>query len=210
MKTWIISFFFLIFPIVLYSQNGEKNREDLLKQFGDYNETRIVQILTGEGVIQQIAVVEQYGDNNQSEIEQNGFGNQVFIEQFNNENTFSISQYGENNLMKLKQLGNRSILGKNTFIQLGNSNKFAGTNKTDKLIFNETEYALQEDGATLDMCSFQNGNDNYIGLNQGVDDVGMIQQFGNGNETLLWQDGGGNHAQIMQYGNGNSVRLMQE
>ena len=225
MKIWIVVFSFFLFPLFLYSQNEVINGLDLLvKQVGDNNETHIVQISTGA---QDFTKVEQYGSYNQTEviqeggtttdkhhsvtIIQDGALNRAFVKQFDEENTAEISQKGGNNLFRLKQSGNQNILGYsgNSFIQDGNSNKLAGIDNKDGLFFNEDGYALQEDGATLDAASFQKGDNNVIGLHQGADDIGLIQQFGNGNETLLWQGGGGNYAKIQQYGSGNSVALLQ-
>ncbi len=188
----------------------EINVGNLIKQIGDYNETKVVQILNGEMFSQHFVEVEQYGYGNQSEVIQNGFENEAFIEQSNNDNTANIWQYGQNNLLKIKQAGNQNIFGKTTFAQIGNNNKLAGIYKEDEFSFNETGFALQEDGAIIDIMSFQVGTNNVIGLIQGSKDVSLIQQFGNGNETLLWQGGGGNCAQIQQFGNKNSIRLRQE
>lgn len=104
---------------------------------------------------------------------------------------------------------------------MGNHNKFAGVTNSCGLTFDQYEYAMQFNGATLHEDSHQTGDYNQIGLYQDGLSIGTIRQHGNDNTALLWQVGDKNtaiidqygdmnHASVTQIGNGNKVIVTQE
>jgi hypothetical protein len=154
----------------------------------------------------------QIGDENKAYIYQRGLTNNVATQnQIGNYNEAFLVQNGRDNFFQLEQIGDGNIVGEegNAFTQNGDGNKFAGVTNVAGLAFDEDGFAIQSDGATLDLDSYQTGNNNIIGLNQGEGDVGLIQQLGDNNEALLWQGGGANDASIIQTGNGNTAHVMQ-
>lgn len=87
------------------------------------------------------------------------------------------------------------------------------------LSYNVYSAAEQNNGATLDydsegiagyFGSFQRGDDNRIGIRQGNNDTGLIQQLGNNNTSLLFQGGAPSHsATMLQDGNNNMADISQ-
>jgi hypothetical protein len=155
---------------------------------------------------------EQIGYKNKAGFYQHGSDNTVGNIQYGHENHAYIQQLGNGNLFKIEQFGNENHMGAdgNSFIQLGDGNKFAGVTKSNSLTFDENGYAIQNDAAELDIDSYQIGDNNVIGLRQGTSDIGQIKQFGDGNNALLWQDGGGQNAVLLQTGNKNAANVIQK
>jgi len=150
------------------------------------------------------------------------FDNIIEVTQNGNDNFVRNFQYGNNNILKLVQNGDGNTVGGRStsgasyrneyFQQFGNHNKLAGVfkNANNDLSFWQSQNAEQYNGATLDADSYQKGDYNDIGLRQGQDDLGLIQQDGIGNEALLWQQGANqNVATMMQFGNNNTSQVVQ-
>jgi hypothetical protein len=173
--------------------------------------------------IQNIIYIEQVGPFQELRLKQAGLNNESFFiqegnnnilihfQEGNNNQTF-VLQYGSGNLFKLKQIGEHNLIGSKDyyFEQRGNGNKFAGVDYNQSFEFAEGNFAEQFQGAKLAPESFQNGDENIIGLQQGIGDMSLIQQTGNENGILLWQNGGGNYAVILQNGDRNHVRTIQK
>ena len=150
--------------------------------------------------------------------------NFVSIDQLGDDNVGKVFQLGDGNSFKLNQTGVGNIVGYNPsastltekrnayFAQDGNNNRFAGLvlNTSNTPSFRAGLDAEQYNGATLSHESYQKGDYNDIGLRQGQDDLGLIQQDGIGNEALLWQQGADqNTATMLQFGNNNTAGVVQ-
>ena len=154
--------------------------------------------------------------------------NEGYIDQVGDQNSATVMQLGNNNLFNLVQTGTGNTVGEegavqsgsNWFKQRGDRNEFVGVNQgSNGLSLALFSAAEQNNGATLDFDSegitgyygsFQRGNDNSIGLRQGNNDVGQIQQLGNSNTSLLYQVGAESHsATILQDGNSNTASVSQ-
>jgi hypothetical protein len=154
--------------------------------------------------------------------------NEGYIDQVGDQNSATVMQLGGYNLFNLVQTGTGNTVGEegalqsgyNWFKQRGDRNEFVGVNQgSNGLSLALFSAAEQNNGATLDFDSegitgyygsFQRGNDNSIGLRQGNNDVGQIQQLGNSNTSLLYQVGAESHsATILQDGNSNTASVSQ-
>ena len=159
--------------------------------------------------------------------------NNASVTQTGDDNIGKLMQIGDNNSFKLSQTGSGNSVGfddddgtqlpdrNEYFYQDGDNNQFAGLNKSgDNISFRANWDAEQHNGALLDAGSegitgyygsFQQGDDNVIGLRQGASDEALIQQLGNNNTSTLWQQGSGtNEATMLQNGNNNTASLIQE
>lgn len=157
--------------------------------------------------------------------------NKAEITQSGDNNFGKVMQLGNNNSLKLSQ-GNGSSVGydasatgleasRNAYFQQdGNNNQFAGVNKSGNSIsFSGSVDAEQVNGAELDAVSegisgyygsFQKGDGNTIGLRQ-YNDKALIQQLGNSNTAVLWQQGVDVHnATILQNGDSNTATVLQQ
>jgi len=148
------------------------------------------------------------GDNSDASIRQDG-----------NENMLYLDQRGTNNDVNVLQVGDGNIFGINSgdegIQQWGDENSIAGVTCVendelldDKLSFDAAGWATQNDGATLYRDSYQRGNNNKIGMVQNEGDWAIVQQYGIGNEALLWQEGGKNGT-IKQFGDNNDASVIQ-
>src|SRR6056297_1644829 len=154
--------------------------------------------------------------------------NEGYIDQLGDLNNATVMQLGNNNFFNLVQNGTGNTVGEEGrvstgsvwFKQRGDRNEFVGVNQgSNSLSLALFSAAEQNNGATLDFDSegitgyygsFQIGNDNRIGLRQGNNDVGQIQQLGNSNTSLLYQVGAESHsATILQDGNSNTASVSQ-
>jgi hypothetical protein len=136
-------------------------------------------------------------------------------------NSFKLNQTGDDNwvgwnpdaVISTSPFKTDLLLSRNAYFkQDGNNNRFAGVvlNASNNPSFRAGLDAEQFNGATLSHESYQKGDYNDIGLRQGQDDLGLIQQDGIGNEALLWQGGADqNRATMMQFGNNNSASVVQ-
>lgn len=207
-----------------------------ISQFSSDNDARIFQY---NGDNNTATVTQQGGNDNNGQISQgylwavNGlnisaaFSNEGHIVQNGDQNNATAMQFGDSNFFDLVQNGSGNVLGEEGkvsqgakwFIQDGDRNQFAGVVNSGGLSFSNALSAEQNDGSTLDFDteglagyygSFQFGDDNKVGLRQGQDDWGLIQQLGNDNTALLHQSGsGGNASTILQHGNNNSSSVIQ-
>ena len=104
--------------------------------------------------------------------------------------------------------------------QDGNNNQFAGVFKSGNNIsfwgavdaeqINGAELYAVEEGIAGYYGSFQKGDGNIIGLRQ-YNDTALMQQLGNFNTAVLWQQGVAVHdATILQDGNSNYADVLQQ
>ncbi|RKZ91023.1 MAG: hypothetical protein DRQ40_10360 [Gammaproteobacteria bacterium] len=176
----------------------------------------------------------QYGGlDNDVIIDQDGFSNIASIAQgfiyedgaydftypvYNTENNYaSITQLGDDNVAKLFQLGDDNSF---TLTQNGAGNTVGYDAGVTGLVPKRNAYfaqdgdfntftGVQNDGATLDIASYQFGDDNNIDLIQGEGDVALIQQNGDLNTANVYQYGVDNNASVVQTGNSNTANVSQ-
>lgn len=182
-----------------------------IDQTGNNNMARLSQGYNYNGIIGVPKVYPVH--NNVNNAIQNGDDNSVRNFQFGDGNIFKLEQNNDKNTVGGRSWNNPP--GGNYraeyFQQYGDDNRFAGVvkNHANKIRFNQNFNAVQDGDATLDAASIQDGNLNDIGLMQGQDDWALIQQFGDSNDALLWQDGADHSATIIQTGNGNAASTVQ-
>lgn len=134
-------------------------------------------------------------ENNDASVAQYGVDNSLRLFQLGDDNSFDLIQNGDINTVGGRGLSGLEAKRNGYFTQDGNRNLFTG---------------VQNDGATLDHASYQNGDDNIIDLTQGEDDLGLIQQDGDNNSALLLQTGTGHSGTIVQTGNMNDAVVTQQ
>lgn len=208
----------------------------IISQFSSDNDARIFQY---NGDNNTATVTQQGGNDNNGQISQGylwavhdlniaeAFFSEGNIVQNGDQNNATVMQFGDSNFFDLVQNSSGNVVGEEGsvsqgakwFIQDGDRNQFAGVINSGGLSFTNALSAEQNNGSTLDYetegisgyyGSFQFGDDNKIGLRQGQDDWGLIQQLGNDNTALLSQSGsGGNSSTILQHGNNNSSSVIQ-
>ena len=208
-----------------------------ISQWTSDNDARIFQF---GGDHNEAYITQNGGNDNNAQVSQgylwevhglvpvDGYYNEARMNQDGASNNATVMQLGENNIFELNQFGNENYVGQKGqvqdgnqwFLQQGDGNRFRGVSENNgELSYDWTIFAEQNNGATLDndtegidgyYGSFQNGDDNRIGLRQGMDDWALIQQLGNSNTALLYQFGvDRNEATILQNGNSNQASVFQ-
>ncbi len=195
-------------------QYGGNNNTAKIDQNGNNNTASFVQGWIYTDLAYDFYNIPVFNTNNNiATAIQNGNGNFAKNIQLGSNNIFKLTQNNNNNSVGYKSDATNLLDSRNNyFVQDGSNNTFAGVWKSssDALYESAGADAEQNNGATLDVGSFQRGNSNYIGLRQGMDDWALIQQDGISNSALLWQQGAPvNEATIMQTGNSNVASVFQ-
>lgn len=114
----------------------------------------------------QLAIINQFGNDNIASISQSGNGNQAYVTIFGDRNEAGVEQYGNDNFALLKILGNDNEYG---LLQEGNDNRFVGG-----IFTNGYQNNYVQSGNEL---TFELQGPNSMGL--------MIEQFGQGFDLLI-------------------------
>lgn len=230
-ETWTTSHLKSYNSIINISQINNDNFVGVWQYGGNRNDVTISQ--DGNDNLAQVAQGFIYTDGAYtfSHPVYNTVDNMAKITQVGDNNFGKLFQLGDNNSFKLSQ-GNGSSLGYDVtasglvasrnayFDQDGNNNQFAGVYKSGNNIsfwgsqdaeqINGAKLYAVEEGITGYYGSFQKGDGNIIGLRQ-YNDNALMQQLGNNNTAILWQQGVAVHeATILQDGNSNNADVLQQ
>lgn len=146
-----------------------------------------------------LADIQQYGNENKAYVQQSNHGGEVYILQdgYNNlarvrqhgnyDNHVDIAQYGDNNIVANASLGNNNEISLQEGVKARN---------------HRSEINIIQDG-------IEGGIGNRVGFNQRGWQTADISQFGDNNETLLYQDGGYHTSTVIQTGNDNNATILQ-
>ncbi|MBM7557718.1 hypothetical protein [Halanaerobacter jeridensis] len=163
--------------IVDVFQGGHKNTVGAM-QFGKANKIKVGKQSYASNTIDIL----QDGDKNKADIlkQTGGRDNVVRLEQYNDDNEFTLIQDGVNNQVKgVKEASGNLRFAANKAAQQYNGALFTGT---------------------------QEGDNNKIGLRQGKNDIGVINQNGNDNMALLYQAGPVSHTATITQENSNGSK----
>ncbi len=176
-------------------QYGGVNNEVIIDQEGYSNKTQIAQGFIYEDGAYDFTFPVYNTENNYASVTQMGNGNVGKLFQLGNDNQFTLTQNGNGNTVGYDAGVSGLVPVRNAyFTQDGDFNTFTGE---------------QNDGATLDIESYQFGDGNAIDLLQGEDDVALIQQNGDLNTANVYQYGVDNDASVIQNGNSNIANVSQ-
>lgn len=178
----------------VWQYGGDNNKANIL-QDGKTNVGRIAQGFIYTDANYNFTAPVFNVNNNTATLTQQGDENTAKLFQLGNGNSFDLTQNGTGNILGGKGLSGLESIRNGYFEQDGDRNTFIGQ---------------QTNGATLDDKSRQTGNDNYINLSQGEDDLAKIIQQGDLNDVFLTQMGGGQNATILQTGNSNVATVSQQ
>lgn len=178
----------------VWQYGGNDDHVTISQSGGDNNRAQIAQGFIYNDLNYNFTRPVYNVDNNNATVTQSGNSNVSKLMQLGDGNAFSLTQTGDGNKVG-DAPGGLETARNGYFKQDGDANIFIGA---------------QADGATLDNTSKQDGNDNYINISQGEDDVAKIIQTGDLNDVYLTQMGGTQNATILQIGNSNVANVTQQ
>ncbi len=176
-------------------QYGGSDNHANIDQDGVFNVASIAQGFIYEDGAYDFTYPVYNTENNYASVTQLGNDNVAKLFQLGDDNSFTLNQNGAGNRVGYDAGVSGQVPKRNAyFAQDGDFNTFTG---------------VQNDGATLDIASYQLGDENNIDLIQGEDDVALIQQNGDLNTANVYQYGVDNNASVIQNGNSNVANVSQ-